>query len=102
MPFASQHYPFENVDKFKSSFPGDLIAEGLDQTRADGSTRHSSSGTQLFGVAPFNMELIKGARHSGCLSKGVTQELPPETRRSLYPYETILMALRAGRRGAMP
>lgn len=28
MPFASQHYPFENQDKFKESFPGNFIAEG--------------------------------------------------------------------------
>ena len=33
MPYASQHYPFENVEKFEQSFPGDFIAEGLDQTR---------------------------------------------------------------------
>ncbi|PHH61584.1 hypothetical protein CDD81_8165 [Ophiocordyceps australis] len=28
-----QHYPFENAETFKKSFPGDFIAEGLDQTR---------------------------------------------------------------------
>lgn len=33
MPFASSHYPFENGDKFDQTFPGDFIAEGLDQTR---------------------------------------------------------------------
>src|SRR5690606_20981723 len=33
MPYGSQHYPFENKDKFENSFPGDFIAEGLDQTR---------------------------------------------------------------------
>lgn len=30
MPYASQHYPFENKDKFAESFPGDFIAEGLE------------------------------------------------------------------------
>ena len=33
MPFASLHYPFENADKFKDTFPADYIIEGQDQTR---------------------------------------------------------------------
>src|SRR5438309_3757400 len=33
MPMAQFHYPFENQDVFKSRFPADFIAEGLDQTR---------------------------------------------------------------------
>lgn len=32
MPYAQQHYPFENKEKFESSFPADFIAEGVDQT----------------------------------------------------------------------
>ena len=33
MPWASLHYPFENVEKFKETFPADYIIEGQDQTR---------------------------------------------------------------------
>ena len=33
MPWASLHYPFENVDVFEKSFPADYIIEGQDQTR---------------------------------------------------------------------
>ena len=33
MPYASAHYPFENSEHFEKTFPGDFIAEGLDQTR---------------------------------------------------------------------
>lgn len=33
MPYASNHYPFENKDDFDNFFPADFIAEGLDQTR---------------------------------------------------------------------
>ena len=34
MPYAQQHYPFENKEKFeKELFPADFINEGLDQTR---------------------------------------------------------------------
>jgi isoleucyl-tRNA synthetase len=35
MPYAQWHYPFENKDKIDANkdFPGDFIAEGVDQTR---------------------------------------------------------------------
>jgi len=33
MPYAQQHYPFENKEYFERNFPADFIAEGLDQTR---------------------------------------------------------------------
>ncbi len=37
MPFAESHYPFENLKKFNPEknigYPGDFIAEGIDQTR---------------------------------------------------------------------
>jgi isoleucyl-tRNA synthetase len=33
MPYASQHYPFENQDFFKTHFPADFIAEYIAQTR---------------------------------------------------------------------
>lgn len=34
MPYAQQHYPFENEEEFKAGFPAEFIAEGVDQTRA--------------------------------------------------------------------
>lgn len=33
MPYAQNHYPFENQKFFEDHFPADFIAEGLDQTR---------------------------------------------------------------------
>ena len=33
MPYAQEHYPFENKASFEKAFPSDFIAEGLDQTR---------------------------------------------------------------------
>ncbi|KIL43257.1 isoleucine--tRNA ligase [Jeotgalibacillus campisalis] len=33
MPFAQQHYPFENKEQFEKQFPADVICEGIDQTR---------------------------------------------------------------------
>jgi isoleucyl-tRNA synthetase len=34
MPYAQIHYPFENIDKFKESFPADFITEYTGQLRA--------------------------------------------------------------------
>ncbi len=33
MPYAQNHYPFENKEETMREFPADFIAEGLDQTR---------------------------------------------------------------------
>ncbi|WP_290772175.1 isoleucine--tRNA ligase [Anaerofustis sp.] len=33
MPFAQQHYPFENKEEFEEQFPANFICEGIDQTR---------------------------------------------------------------------
>jgi isoleucyl-tRNA synthetase len=33
MPYAQQHYPFENKEVFEANFPANFICEGLDQTR---------------------------------------------------------------------
>ncbi|EPQ62925.1 Bgt-3031 [Blumeria graminis f. sp. tritici] len=59
MPYASQHYPFENKDNFERTFPGDFIAEGLDQTRGWFYTL-LVLGTHLFGVSPFKNCVVNG------------------------------------------
>ncbi|KAK3191813.1 isoleucine--tRNA ligase [Lecanicillium sp. MT-2017a] len=59
MPYASQHYPFENADTFEKSFPGDFIAEGLDQTRGWFYTL-LVLGTHLFGKSPFQNCVVNG------------------------------------------
>ncbi|MCO5233576.1 MAG: isoleucine--tRNA ligase [Chitinophagales bacterium] len=41
MPYAQWHYPFENEEIFKKSFPADFIAEGVDQTRGWFYTLHA-------------------------------------------------------------
>ncbi len=33
MPYAQNHYPFENKEYFEGHYPADFISEGLDQTR---------------------------------------------------------------------
>ncbi|KAL7270886.1 isoleucine--tRNA ligase [Rhizina undulata] len=59
MPYASNHYPFENKDYFEKSFPADFIAEGLDQTRGWFYTL-LVLGTHLFGVSPFKNCIVNG------------------------------------------
>ena len=43
MPYAQWHYPFENEEKFKKSYPADFISEGVDQTRGWFYTLHAIS-----------------------------------------------------------
>lgn len=59
MPYAQQHYPFENKDKFEKSFPADFIAEGLDQTRGWFYTLLVLS-THLFDQPPFKNLIVNG------------------------------------------
>jgi isoleucyl-tRNA synthetase len=59
MPYAQQHYPFENKDKFEGAFPADFIAEGLDQTRGWFYTLLVLS-TCLFDKPPFKNLICNG------------------------------------------
>ncbi len=43
MPYAQHHYPFENKEIFKKSFPADFICEAVDQTRGWFYTLHALS-----------------------------------------------------------
>ena len=59
MPYASSHYPFEHKDDFHEAFPGDFIAEGLDQTRGWFYTL-AVLGTHLFKCLPFKNCVVNG------------------------------------------
>ncbi|CAI8495539.1 unnamed protein product [Hanseniaspora opuntiae] len=59
MPYASQHYPFENTEKFDQKVPANFISEGLDQTRGWFYTL-SVLGTHLFGEVPFKNVIVSG------------------------------------------
>jgi isoleucyl-tRNA synthetase len=59
MPYAQQHYPFENKDRFNKIFPADFIAEGIDQTRGWFYTLLVIS-TILFGKPPFRNLIVNG------------------------------------------
>jgi isoleucyl-tRNA synthetase len=63
MPYAQQHYPFENLDVFDAKagkgFPAQFIAEGLDQTRG---WFYSLIvlGVALFGRSPYENVIVNG------------------------------------------
>jgi isoleucyl-tRNA synthetase len=59
MPYAQQHYPFENKEHFESNFPANFIAEGLDQTRGWFYTL-VVLGAALFDKPPFQNVVVNG------------------------------------------
>lgn len=59
MPYAQQHFPFENKDRFEQFFPAQFIAEGLDQTRGWFYTL-IVLGTSLFKRSPFQNVIVNG------------------------------------------
>jgi isoleucyl-tRNA synthetase len=59
MPFAQFHYPFENVEKFESNFPGDFIVEYIGQVRAWFYYMHAMS-VALFGENSFKNVIVTG------------------------------------------
>ncbi len=59
MPYAQQHYPFENKKHFEENFPADFIAEGLDQTRGWFYTLVVLASA-LFDRPPFRNVVVNG------------------------------------------
>ena len=59
MPYAQNHYPFENRELFERNFPADFIAEGLDQTRGWFYTLTILS-TALFNQPAFKNVIVNG------------------------------------------
>ena len=59
MSFAQYHYPFENKDEFKHSFPADFIIEGLDQTRLWFYVQHVVN-TILFKSPAYKNVIVNG------------------------------------------
>ncbi len=59
MPYAQNHYPFENHEQTLETFPADFIAEGLDQTRGWFYTL-TILGVALFGKNAFKNVIVNG------------------------------------------
>jgi isoleucyl-tRNA synthetase len=59
MPYAQNHYPFENKEHFEANFPADFISEGLDQTRGWFYTL-TVLAAALFDKPAFNHVVVNG------------------------------------------
>ncbi len=57
VPFAQMHYPFENQELFEKSFPGDYVAEGIDQTRGWFYTMHNIASA-IFGKPAYKTIIV--------------------------------------------
>ncbi|KAG2239750.1 hypothetical protein Bca52824_091447 [Brassica carinata] len=79
MPYAYIHYPFENKELFEKNFPGDFVAEGIDQTRGWFYSLMVLS-TALFGKPAFRNLICNGlvlAEDGKKMSKSLVNYPPP-------------------------
>ncbi len=59
MPYAQNHFPFENKEETLKAFPADFIAEGVDQTRCWFYTLHVIA-VALFDKPAFKNVVVNG------------------------------------------
>ncbi len=60
VPYASNHYPFENKELTEKAFPADFIAEGVDQTR-----------TWFYTMMVLSVALFKTHPYKNVVSNGI-------------------------------
>ncbi len=85
MPYAQQHYPFENhADKtLNQNFPADFIAEGVDQTRGWFYTLHA------LGVMLFDNVAYKTVVSNGLVLDKNGNKMSKRLGNVINPFETI-------------
>ncbi|MFW5776158.1 MAG: isoleucine--tRNA ligase [Spirochaetota bacterium] len=79
MPYAQNHYPFENKEWFDAHYPADFIAEGLDQTRGWFYTL-TVLAAALFDKPAFQNVVVNGivlAEDGKKMSKSLRNYTPP-------------------------
>jgi isoleucyl-tRNA synthetase len=59
MPYAQDHYPFENKEQWETAYPADFIAEAIDQTRGWFYTLHVLASA-LFDKPAFENVICSG------------------------------------------
>ena len=95
MPYAQLHYPFENHDVFKSGFPAEFIAEGLDQTRGWFYTL-TVLAAAIFDKPAFNNVIVNGlvlAEDGKKMSKSLQNYTPPDHLMEQYGAEALRLYL---------
>ena len=91
MPYAQEHYPFENKEVFEANFPADFICEGLDQTRGWFYTL-AVLGSALFDVPAFKNCVVNGlilAEDGKKMSKRLKNYPDPTTMLDQYGADAI-------------
>ena len=83
MPYAQWHYPFENNDIFKNSFPADFIAEGVDQTRGWFFTLHAIA------TMAFDSVAYKTVVSNGLVLDKNGNKMSKRLGNAVDPFETI-------------
>ncbi len=95
MPYAQNHFPFENQEKTLQSFPADFIAEGLDQTRGWFYTL-TVLGVALFDQPAFKNVIVNGlilAEDGSQMSKRLKNYPDPEVVIDRYGADAVLLYL---------
>jgi isoleucyl-tRNA synthetase len=83
MPYAQWHFPFENKEEFKKSFPADFIAEGVDQTRGWFYTLHALA------VLLFDSVAYKTVVSNGLVLDKNGNKMSKRVGNVIDPFETI-------------
>lgn len=95
MPYAQDHFPFENREAMMQRFPADFIAEGLDQTRGWFYTLIVLS-TALFDKPAFKNVIVNGiilAEDGQKMSKRLKNYPEPMTVVSRYGADAVRLYL---------
>lgn len=91
MPYAQDHYPFENKNVWEENFPADFVAEAIDQTRGWFYTLHVLSAA-LFDKPAFKNVICSGwimAADGEKLSKRKKNYAPMDTVFDEYGVDTL-------------
>jgi len=85
MPYAQQHYPFENQDQIDNNiqFPADFIAEGVDQTRGWFFTLH------VLGVMLFDSVAYKNVMANGLVLDKDGNKMSKRLGNTVDPFTTL-------------
>ncbi len=95
MPYAQLHYPFENEAVFKSGFPAEFIAEGLDQTRGWFYTL-TVLAAALYDKPAFRNVIVNGmvmAEDGKKMSKRLRNYTPPDELMETYGADALRLYL---------
>ena len=83
MPYAQFHFPFDNVEEFKKSYPADFISEGVDQTRGWFFTLHAIAGMLFDSVA------FKNVVSTGLVLDKDGRKMSKRLGNAVNPFETL-------------